>query len=467
MTLRGRMAAVAGLAVGGVVIALAISVYVADRGELRRQVDHSLSDIARPFALERHLRPVRGPGGLGGRPFDAAPEAPRPQFGGPAGYVQMILPDGTVNRPPSETRALPPDPRALAVARSGQGRYFSDRTVNGVHLRVLTVADADTGAVQVVRPLTEVDHALDRLLFVLAVVGLVGIALAALLGAIVARAALAPIARFTKRTEALTADPDPSQRLEAKGRDELARLAQSFNATLDALERSVQAQRHLVADASHELRTPIASLRANIQVLGDADRLSEADRASLRADIIEELDALTALVADVVDLARGAQPHAAADDVSLDRIVDDALGRARRRAPGVHYHADLEPTLVRGTPEQIDRAATNLLDNAAKWSPDGGEIEVTLKAGVLSVRDHGPGIDEQDLPHVFDRFYRAVDARKLPGSGLGLAIVRQVAEAHGGYARASNDPGGGARLEVSFGSPTRVGDDDPAVLQTS
>ena len=262
------------------------------------------------------------------------------------------------------------------------------------------------------------------------------------------------MSRFTRRTEALTADPDPSHRLEVQGRDELARLARSFNATLDALERSVQAQRHLVADASHELRTPIATLRANIQTLEQADRLSPEDREGLRADIIEELDSLTALVADVVELARGAGTPAMADDVALDQIVESALHSARRRAPAVRFTQKLEPTLVTASPEQVERAVTNLLDNAIKWSPPDGEIEVTLREGVLSVRDQGPGFKDRDLPHVFDRFYRADDARRQPGSGLGLAIVRQAVEAHGGHAEAANDPRGGARLEVSFGRPT-------------
>jgi len=324
---------------------------------------------------------------------------------------------------------------------------------------VLTTTDADGGAVQVARPLAEVDHALSRLRFVLLVVGLAGIAVAAVLGGLVARAALAPIARFTRRTEALTADPDPSHRLEAKGRDELARLAQSFNATLDALERSVQAQRSLVADASHELRTPIASLRANIQMLEDADRLPARELEDLRADIVEELDALTALVGDVVELARGGELRARADDVALDRIVESAIEKTGRRSRDLRFQTRLEPTLVCGSPEQIDRAVVNLLDNAVKWSPPGGEVEVTLSNGVLSVRDSGPGFDPKDLPHVFDRFYRAEKARGLPGSGLGLAIVRQTVEAHGGFARATNDPRGGARLEITFGDAAPPADD--------
>jgi two-component system sensor histidine kinase MprB len=458
------MGAAAGLAVAGVVVAVALSVYVADRSELRGQIDRSLRDVANQYESVRHGPPGGGPDEREGRPHGEPERAPPAPFGGASGYVQFIRPNGLVLRPSDETRALPVDERAREVARTGKGRYFSDARVGGVHLRLLTTTDADGGAVQVARPLTEVDHALSRLRFVLAVVGLGGIALAALLAALVARAALAPVARFTRRTEALTADPDPSHRLEAKGKDELARLAQSFNATLDALERSVQAQRSLVADASHELRTPIASLRANIQMLGDADRLPPGERDSLRADIIEELDALTALVGDVVELARGGELRATADDVALDKIVASAIERAGRRSRDLRFNAQLEPTLVCGSPEQVDRAVVNLLDNAVKWSPPGGEIEVTLNRGVLSVRDSGPGFDSKDLPHVFDRFYRAEQARGLPGSGLGLAIVRQTAEAHGGYARAANDPAGGARLEVFFGSagPGADGDAGPS-----
>jgi two-component system sensor histidine kinase MprB len=374
--------------------------------------------------------------------------------------VQFIRPDGRVLRPPEETRALPVDRSVLDIARTGHGRSYSDATVANVHLRVLTTADDDGGAVQVARPLTEVDHLLSRLRFILIATGLAGIALAAAMGALVARAALSPIARFTRRTEALTADPDPAHRLEVRGRDELGRLAQSFNTTLDALERSVEAQRNLVADASHELRTPIASLRANVQMLEDAERLPESERESLRADIIVELDALTALVGDVVELARGGELRATADDVALDQIVRSALASARRRSPGIRFRDQLEPTLVCGSPEQIDRAVVNLLDNAVKWSPGDGEVDVVLRNGVLSIRDRGPGFDTKDLPHVFDRFYRAHKARGLVGSGLGLAIVRQTAEAHGGHARATNDPGGGARLEVSFGNPVPAMDGD-------
>ncbi len=321
---------------------------------------------------------------------------------------------------------------------------------------MLTIGTGPRGAVQVARPLTEVDNVLGNLLLVLVLVGAAGIAVAAGLGILVARTALSPIARFTRRTETLAANPDVAQRLEASGKDELARLARSFNTTLDALERAVEAQRQLVADASHELRTPIASLRANIQVLEDAEHLPEADRESLRADIIGELDELTALVGDVIELARGAKPTAATDDVRLDEIAATLVDRARTRSTALSFDVHLEPTLVTGEPDRINRAVSNLLDNARKWSRPGGTVEVALADGVLSVRDRGPGFDESDLPHVFDRFYRAENARGMPGSGLGLAIVRQTAESHGGFVTAANAAGGGALLRVSFGAATGV-----------
>jgi two-component system sensor histidine kinase MprB len=343
--------------------------------------------------------------------------------------------------------------QALEIAAEGSGSYLTDMTVDGVHVRVLTEALPGRGALQVARPLDEVDRQLDRVLLVLLFVGAGGVALGAGLGAVVARTALAPIDRFTRRTERLAADPDPSERMEVGGGQELARLARSFNATLDSLERSVEAQRQLVADASHELRTPIASLRANIQTLGEADRLPAEEREALRADVVGELDELTALVADVVELARGAAPGELNGEVRLDQIVEAAAERAQARAGGrVDFRVRTSPAVVRGDPGRIHRAVSNLVDNAVKWSPPDGVVELELAGGVLSVRDHGPGFDEADLPHVFERFYRADGARGLPGSGLGLAIVRQAAEAHGGFVEAANAPAGsGALLRVSFG----------------
>ena len=455
MTLRTRMAAVAGVAVALTVVVLAAAQYEAARSTLRGQIDSALRDRATPIESSPPLGGHGGPAD-GDDHRDKVPPNP---FGDAAGKVQYLSPQGTILSSSTTSSQLPVDARAKELAASGTGSYFSDAHVSGVHLRVLTVGLGRRGAAQIARPLTEVDHALQQLLLVLLAVGAVGILVAAVLGGVVARAALAPVSRFTRRTEALTANPDLSQRLEIEGQDELARLARSFNATLDALERSAEAQRHLVADASHELRTPIASLRANIQVLQDADLLPEADRESLRADIIAELDELTALVGDVVELARGSKPSDVVDDVRIDQIVHALVERAERRAGDV-FRSTLQPTVVSGEPERISRAISNLIGNAHKWSPPGGLIEIGLADGTLCIRDHGAGFDEADLPYVFDRFYRADSARGMPGSGLGLAIVRQAAEAHGGWVTAANAPDGGALVTLSFG-PSVVVSDDP------
>ncbi|MHB8243532.1 MAG: HAMP domain-containing sensor histidine kinase [Solirubrobacteraceae bacterium] len=473
MTLRSRIAAVASVSVALAVLAAAIGLYVAVRSDLRGEIDSALQSRARAFPTA----PASLQGGYGA-PGGSYPGAPRPgvgsaprldgdgggfgglpgrvqpaPFGAASGYVQFISPQGTVFVPggqgASPTR-IAITSRDKAIAARGSGSSLTDRKVKGTSLRVLTVGTGSGGALLIARPLTEVNHELSRLLLILVLIGVGGIVLAALLGTLVARTALAPIARFTRRTESLTGSLDLSQRLDVKGRDELARLAESFNGALDALERSVQAQRHLIADASHELRTPVSSLRANIQILGDAERLGPQELAGLRRDIVEELDELTALVGDVVELARGAAPQEVADDVRLDEVVAAAVERARRRSD-LSFELSVEPTMVSGAADRISRAVSNLVDNARKWSPEAATVEVSLADGVLSVRDHGPGFKEADLPFVFDRFYRAEDARKLSGSGLGLAIVRQAAESCGGFAEARNAPGGGALLRVGFG----------------
>ena len=355
MTLRTRIAAVASLSVALAVLAAAIGLYVAVSSELHGQIDSALR--ARAQTLVGHSgvgAPTPAGGGLpgggaptgayGGPPGAGAGEGrangfpnrvePEP-FGAASGYVQFISPRGQVFVPggqgsaPSKIALTPGD---RAIARRGSGTSLTDRSVGGTKLRVLTLGTPPSGAVMVAQPLTQVNDELSHVLLILALIGAGGVVLAALLGALVARTALAPIARFTERTEQLSGNLDLSHRLEVQGRDELARLAESFNGTLDALERSLQAQRHLIADASHELRTPISSLRANIQVLAEADRLAPEEQASLRADIVAELDELTALVGDVVELARGSAADGSVDDVRLDEVVRSTVASARRRA---------------------------------------------------------------------------------------------------------------------------------------
>jgi len=458
LTLRARIAAVAALAVALAVVATAVFTYVAVRSSLRGEIDDSLT--ARAGGLGAPGGPGRG--GPGGPPPPGRLGQRREPFGGPGSVAQFVRVDGTVLRPPGAGDGIPVSDRARELARGGGESFLADAQADGTHVRVFTRPQPGGGAVQVARSLEEVDSQLNRILVALTLVGGIGVAFGGALGAVVARTALVPISRFTARTEQLREQADLSERMEVAGDDELARLAGSYNATLDALEASVDAQRHLVADASHELRTPIASLRANIQMLGDAERLPPAERERMQADILGELDELTSLVGDVVELARGAKPAARHDDVRLDEVVAAVVAREARRAPGVRIDApDLVPTVVRGEPERIARAVANLVGNAIKWSPAGGTVEVGLAGGVLSVRDHGPGFEEADLQHVFERFYRAAEARGTSGSGLGLAIVAQAAEAHGGFAEAANADGGGALLRVGFGpvlepTPSRI-----------
>ena len=279
----------------------------------------------------------------------------------------------------------------------------------------------------------------------------IGVVVAGIAGLVISRTALAPILRFSAETEEVTRSLARPQRLEETGAEELRRLAASFNHTLDALERSLESQRHLIADASHELRTPMAALRSNIQIFLDAERLPEDERRDLQAAIVAELDELAKLVSDVLQLARGSMPADRVEPVHLDEVVHDAVARARRRAPAVRFQVNVEPAMILNSPEQVSRAVTNVIDNARTWSAEDGVIEVSLSDGVLTVRDHGPGFAQDDLERVFDRFYRSENARRLPGSGLGLAIVKQTAEARGGFATAANAPDGGALLRVSFG----------------
>jgi two-component system, OmpR family, sensor histidine kinase MprB len=323
--------------------------------------------------------------------------------------------------------------------------------VGGDHLRVLTAPMGSGRAIQVARSLEEVDGTLHTLLLVLGLVSLGGVAVAAFLGWAISRTAMAPLAELTETTEHVARTSDLHHRIEVNGsRDELARLAGSFNAMLAELDRSVTAQRRLVADASHELRTPLTSLRTNIEVLAAKNGLAPDERNRLLADVVAQLGELGVLVGNLVDLAREEEPDVGAGELRLDELVAEAVERARRNAPGRRFTLVSEPCEVQGVADRLERAVGNLLDNAAKWSPADGEIEVSVRDGEISVRDHGPGIDADDLPHVFERFYRAPNARSMPGSGLGLAIVSQVAESHGGSVEAGAAPGGGALVTLSL-----------------
>jgi two-component system sensor histidine kinase MprB len=278
-----------------------------------------------------------------------------------------------------------------------------------------------------------------------------GVALAAALGRIGARRVLAPLAEVASTAKQIGETDDLSLRLRIHADDEVGQLATRFNAMLASLEasraaldESVRAQRTLVADASHELRTPVTSLRTNIEVLLAGGELSEDDRRRLLADVVEQSEELSALVGDLIELARGDLPTQASEDVRLDRIVEESLARARRNSPQIEFRATGSPVVLEGAPERLGRAVNNLLDNAARHSPAGGVVDVSVDESGVRVRDHGTGVPEEDLPFVFDRFFRGANSRGRQGSGLGLAIVRQVAEQHGGSVTAANVPDGGA-----------------------
>jgi two-component system sensor histidine kinase MprB len=466
VSLRVRLGLAAGVAVAVAVIAVAVSAYAGTRSELFGQIDGQLRNVAaRAVSFSGHgggnasgHLPFGGPGPGGATGRVQLGSKPRIPFGGAAGVNELISPAGKVHALVARD-TVPVDARARRLAHSGRGGYFADTTVRGVALRVYVTGIGSQGALLAALPLGAINHTLSDQRLLLGVIATAGIALGGLLALLVARAALAPIARFTTQTELIAATPErlETDRVEVHGGDELARLARTFNETLDALARSVAAQRNLVADASHELRTPIATIRANLQLMRDEERLPPSEREALRRDVIEELDELTALVSDVVELARGAKPGGQAGDVRLDEVVEAAVQRTRRRAPELTVSVTLEPTLVRGEGDRIARAVANLLDNAVKWSLPQGVVEVILSAGTLTVRDHGPGFPELDLPFVFDRFHRARAARATSGSGLGLAIVRQAAEAHGGSANAANAPAGGALMTIDFGPVQAIG----------
>jgi two-component system, OmpR family, sensor histidine kinase MprB len=443
VTFRLRIAISAAAAVALTVVLASILVYVVARGQLRAPVD---------AALEARAAEISGqPLGVIQSHDGDAYLAVRPEFGEARGYVQLVRSDGSVLVPPRQDVRLPVDDGVKAVASKGGDSFWEDVDVDGTHTRVLTFAYGPGAAVQVARPLTEVDQSLHRIGLFLVLIAVAGVFIAAALGLAVARAALVPVQRLTSTVEHVSETKDLSERIDVAGNDELSRLAASFNTMFAALEESTRAQRQLVADASHELRTPLTSVRTNIEVLAGDRTLPPGERERLLSDVVEQLGEMTTLISELIELARAEQLSVEPEDVRLDLLVADAVDRAKRNRPEIAYSAELEPTTIRGVSSTIDRAVSNLLDNAAKWSPAGAGVEVAVRGSSLVVRDHGPGIADEDLPYVFDRFYRARAARGMPGSGLGLAIVRQVAEAHGGSVVAEHAEGGGTRMVLTLG----------------
>ena len=380
------------------------------------------------------------------------------------GFVQYITSSGQVlynSQVATNPLATPLQPAKdqKSVASAGTGTLIDTVNYQGSPYRVVTAAARDPFfptlriAVQITLPLRSIYHTLSTLRVILWLVTVCGVALALGIGYVVGLGALRPVVRLTKAAEHVADTQDLRATIPVTTADELGRLATAFNSMLAALASSRQQQAQLISDAGHELRTPLTSLRTNIEVLIKTPSLSGADRAELTADVQAQMQELTNLIGDLVDLARQEERQVEPIEVRLDSIVAHAVERAQRRAPGLRFDLHLTPGSVRAQPALLERAVLNVLDNAAKWSPEEGIVEVWLQRGgvwTLDVHDYGPGIAAEDIPHVFDRFYRAATARSMPGSGLGLAIVAQVVADHGGTVSVSVPPEGGTHVHIEL-----------------
>ena len=450
MSYRRRLTLLAAVAVTLAVAVASVATYLSVRAQLRDSVDDHLRSLNRRVATQP--APTAGPAR---RQIDAEQERRRfllllPSSPlGEQGYAQVVTSAGRITPPPGRPALLATGPRVLAVAQGRAEPFFYDADLSGTPVRVYVGPFADGQALQAAQSLADVNATMRRVTLVLVLVSLGGVVLAAMLGGLVGGSAMQPVRRLMRGTRYVAATQDLSRRVEAVGDDELAGLARSFNAMLEALAESRRAQRQLVADASHELRTPLTTVQANVELLSRAHELAPEEREQLREDLLSQLRELTGLVGDLVELARERPPESDLEELDLAALVESCVERMRGHGPSLRFVAGLEPCLVRADRVRLERAVINLLDNARKWSPDGGTVEVEVSGGELVVRDEGPGIEAADRPHVFDRFYRSAESRRLPGSGLGLAIVRQVAEMHGGAAWASAPPSGrGAELHL-------------------
>ena len=421
MSFRARVTLLVAIAIAMTVAAASGAVWVVAKHELYDQLDSTLGILAAQG----------GPFGGGGR------------------YTVAVHPDGDVS---GYLAGHVDTSGAKRLMASGGGEYFKNddvtNTVGGdLAVREYVAADSN-GALITVQPLAPTQHALARIRFWILLVGGLGIAIAAALAAAVATAALRPVRRLTAAAEKVAATGNLAERVDVASDDELGRLATRFNAMLEALEESVGRQRRLVADASHELRTPLTAARTNVDLVREGKLPEDEVRRALDEASVE-LYSLTSLVSDLVELARGEERKLRIEEVQLDDLVLSAVERAKARAPEATFVTSLTPVQVNVDPVLVERAVGNLLDNAVKYSPPGAPIEVSVRDGEVTVADQGPGIAEEDLPRIFDRFYRSATARAKPGAGLGLAIVREAAEAHGGKATAESSASG-AQFRISL-----------------
>jgi two-component system sensor histidine kinase MprB len=458
MTLRARLAiALAVLSALSVVAVAAIS-YTATDQRLRDEVDTSLVSSAQALPppgevcaelAEEGSGPIRHLGG----PF-AALRGLIVQCISPNGEIVSLGPeDLPLNQPGVDVTNRPRMGNSGPHGGPMAGPWT--QTFGGQQYRVVALPTPDGGVMVVGRSLAETNQVLNSVRDRSILVGLVIIALAALAGLLIARRTTQSVTRLSEAADEIAATGRLDIAVPPGGRDEVGRLSRAFSSMLGALTRSRDQQQRLVQDAGHELRTPLTSLRANIDTLRRHPDLDAAPRGRVLADLDSELRELSSLVEELVALSVDQHDDEPERTFALDQLVERAVDRTRRRS-GRTILVDAEPATMTGRPQQLLRAVGNLLDNAVKFTPQDTPIEVTVRPGFVRVRDHGPGIGEQDLSRVFDRFHRAVEARSLPGSGLGLAIVRQVVEDAGGKVEAANDPDGGAVFTLEL--PTAPAD---------
>jgi two-component system sensor histidine kinase MprB len=445
LPLRTRLALACGAAVAIVAAAGSLAAFAVVRLELGRQLDVQLGQQATFTAQQNKAVP--------------------PQvISGECTYLSAPACSQVVGADPADDPAhgflLPVTDTTREVAAGHHDAYYSDISIDGHPARMYTVAFGRGQAVQVAERSDTVQHGIEQAAKLMAAVFAGGLILAVLLGYIVARTSLRPVVRLTRIAERIAATRDASLRIEVppgaddrQRPDELVRLASSFNTMMIELEDSVTARRQLVADASHELRTPLTALRTNAELLTQADRLRPDQLARIGDRLGRQTREITGLVNDLIELARNEEPAALLETLRLDQLSAHRVETAREHWPELTFDARLEePILVHGVAQRLARLVDNLLDNAAKYSPPAAAVRVSLTAheGIaeLTVRDHGPGISPEDLPHVFDRFYRSASARALPGSGLGLAMARLIAQSHGADLAAEAAPGGGALLRL-------------------
>lgn len=432
MSFRTRVTVAASLAVLVAVLATSLSVYVLVRRDLREQIDESLRRTSEEMTRA---------------PLAATRLAVHNAHRVDDRYVEYTDADGDSLSASHAPRLATPD--EVLSARGEADRAFYDADLDGTPFRVLATPLPDGGVLKLGRSLEEVNETLHRLALILAGLATTGLGIAIVIGRAVAAAAVKPVQRLSFAAEAIASTGDLSHSIPVAGGDELGALATNFNAMLRALDTSLAQQRQLVADAAHELSTPLASVRTNVEVLRRVDELEPWERHQLIDDVVAQTAELTRLVSDLVELARGDGDEHETAEIDLGQIAEEVVAAAQRSYPNIVFRLRTRPSRVVGSSRRVARAVANLVDNAAKWSPPGGTVTIDAGDATVTVQDAGPGIAAEDLPHIFDRFYRSAASRSLPGSGLGLAIVKQVADAHGGRVEASAGPDGvGTRLAL-------------------